>query len=283
MKEQTSSINVDLLLQQIREQATFQTPIAKHFGVITAADASFYPGLQILVASIRVGIPICVFDLGLTDKQRDWLRANGASIEKTAMMMGPQISGWQMWNKVLYWKHSPFVFTLWIDADCVVTGSLDPLFTRIEKAPFVVRHPFGANYCRRNDAELRSLFPVVAPIPDDQPLNSGVFGFAGHRDRQILDKCEELTRAAAADEIVRRLITFYDEGVLHWALEALGRPEVIVDEPRWNEFFSSDSSDPQDFVNLIHQISSTGGVIAHFTGRPKPWEKWTNLGDQGIC
>lgn len=134
---------------------------------------------------------ICVIDLGLTEKQRNWCldTANVLICSPPALYRPMQIIRhrfwWQAWIKPFYLVQAPFDRVLWIDADCVVLKSLDLAFERIREEPLFVRD--GSDVVTENDPRLYDHLPLPDGVQTSGiNVNSGVVGLCKSRDRNIL-------------------------------------------------------------------------------------------------
>lgn len=98
--------------------------------------------------------PVTFFDFGLTGEMRKWCGERGevVSIELEASCICPrnkidpelaklweQDYGWRVWNSRLTWFKKPLAFLqspyekgIWLDLDCEVLGSLEPLFEKLD-------------------------------------------------------------------------------------------------------------------------------------------------------
>lgn len=94
--------------------------------------------------------PVTFFDFGMTDEMKAWCLERGelvsididTSFVKTRSEIDPELAKlwekhheWKVWNKRNTWFKKPFAFLnshyekgLWIDLDCEILGSLEPLF-----------------------------------------------------------------------------------------------------------------------------------------------------------
>lgn len=240
-------------------------------GVITAADACFFPGLQLLCCSLQDKVSVAIVDLGLSPAQREWCTRRGAIIVSPRLEIGRSIKGWQSWNKPFYLASSPFTTALWLDADCFVVGDLNALFRRIREAPLLIRHWDAGQYKSPNRQELYDRFPVKRRL-GDRAINAGVLGFDISRDAALLGAYCNMVRLAESDAQLREYITWYDEGALHWAVEKLDMIDEVVDCAEWNRPASSTSRDPLDFIARLQPASRD--VVLHFSSNPKPWNSW---------
>lgn len=242
--------------------------------IVTACDEPYFPGFQVLAHGLK-GWPIFVFDLGLSERQRDWCHARGIELAEPPPEVVPRtIRGWQSWNKPFYLEASPYELSLWLDCDCVVVGSVAPLFEHVENQPLIMRH-WDEVYANANKPELYEKRPVVGRFDSPRLLNAGVIGIRKGRD---LDSAWythwcRIICDAARDAELRELISFWDEGALIWALQAAGQTNLATIRPEWDRFMFSDPiASP---VKLWADVAKGGeDVIWHFAGVQKVWDNW---------
>ena len=123
-------------------------------GVITLADANYFPGLVGLHASIQTSwpCPIACYDVGLTPEQR---KSAGnlpdltildlpdepliAALEEATRHRKPLAKAgkriWPLWICPLLIRAAPFEEVFWIDCDILVLRGLDELFERLADGP----------------------------------------------------------------------------------------------------------------------------------------------------
>jgi hypothetical protein len=228
------------------------------WGVLTAADATFFPGLQVLTASLGEAVPLAIIDLGLTDDQRAWCASQKSQLIRPAVLRMPRdVTMWQAWNKPFYYTASPFRQTVWIDSDCAVVGDLRVLFFELEMGPFVVRH-WDVPYPQPNREALYQRFPVSLRLPPGDGINSGVIGLDQIRDADLLEAWCNLVDRAAEDPTIRSCISWYDDGALQWAFEATRRLDRVLPRHAWNRFVPSRlTDDPVAYIVSIGGESTT--------------------------
>ncbi|HEY5313826.1 MAG TPA: hypothetical protein VIK18_14960, partial [Pirellulales bacterium] len=114
--------------------------------VVTAADAPFFTGLQMLVASLRATneMKLTVFDLGLTAEQAEWCRRQAVDLrlpERRDLIVPRGVDGWQQWSKpgLLRRVFRESSRALWIDADAMVVGGLSGPAGWIAQQPLITR------------------------------------------------------------------------------------------------------------------------------------------------
>lgn len=200
-------------------------------GIITAADAPFFEALKRLVVSVRSREAMAVVDLGLTAEQKEWLLGQGVPQMFDRGPVRANINGWQTWGKPAYIQASPFDHTVWLDADCEVVGDVERLF---EHRPMLVR--MNNNWPQNaNDWRLYQHFPVPMQLATNNLVNAGVLGFdKGEASIKLLDVWAGMCRVALQDYEIRKLLMFYDNGALNWAIEKTESAGLIVDEPGLN-------------------------------------------------
>jgi hypothetical protein len=264
------------VLEQFRALCDFRVPEDSGCGVITAADTGFFPGIQFLCAACQGRVPLLVFDAGLTAEQRDWCAARVEVRDFPDPLVPRTEEMWPAWNKPLLFRHSPFRTTLWLDADCLVVGDLNPLFARAAEGPFGVPSQVSL-YPRPNKEILYQKHPVPQRIPNDRIVNGGVLGFGSdERSARLLTAWEGMVCEAGRDAEVREAIGFHDEGALHWAVEATGSTEVCTPLVVWNRStFAVGRGGPEAFLSRLKV--KPGDVILHLVVRPKPWTTWGDL------
>jgi len=221
----------------------------------------------------------------MNDQQRAWCRRHEDTIvaidrlTSDELAIPAEVPGWQTWNKALYIQRSRFARTLWIDADAIVVNDLKPLFKILACHPLAVVHPQRVTY-RHNREELYQRHPVGTRLAMNMAVNAGVLGFAKHCGFGLLEQYCKMTDLAR-DQAVRELITWYDEGIYHWALQAAGLPWIIQHNHGWNRFVFPDlarwTRTPETFLNSLPILDID--VILHMTGPTKYWHRWGHFVD----
>jgi hypothetical protein len=264
------------ILERFQALAGKREPVEAGCGVVSAADAGYFTGLQLLWAGCHPQAPLALVDLGLTAEQRAWCAGRMQVLAMPPLPIPPTVSRWQAWNKACYLRISPFERTLWLDADCLVVGDLRPLFARISQGPFGIVQPFGGR-AWGNKEELYQRFPVSVRLPMKRSVNGGVLGFgADQRARALLDLWEQITTEAGRAPELRDYFVWCDEGALHWTAEKLGLLELGVDERGWNRYcFLPDRGGPAAFLERL--TVRPDDVVLHVIIHPKPWRNWGAL------
>lgn len=261
-------------------------------GVMTAAGASYFPGLQHLRESISQFTPSCSIacvDLGLSTIQQDWYHSQNIQLIEMLDVVPSQLlkafseerdrtQSFQqsklLWPRPWLVAASPFENTLWIDADAVVIRPLDDLFLEIEKGVVVytdTNHPPSSP----NHPHLYQLLPV--PEVTAKFVNSGVLGVQRGRDDDLIESWKYCVEQAAKRLEVRRLISWHDQGALLWALHKTKRTHLIRQEVTWNSpphgFNASRRVERKrypkaTFLTDIQRDHPQIGIV-HYMSRPK--------------
>ncbi len=244
--------------------------IASDIGVITACDPYFFPGFQLLFHSLR-GVPVTLFNLGLSPAQREWCRERAIPLLTIPLEMPETVHGWQSWNKPLYLEASPYERTLWLDCDCAVRGSLLPLFDAIAERHLILRH-WDEQYPIPNKEELYGRLPVRTRFATKRFINAGVMGIRKSRDLAApwFRAWRGLVAKAAVDADLQAWVSYWDEGALIWALEATASVETITDRQAWNRCVPP--ADIGGVAGLMQALETpTDDVVWHLSGYPKLW------------
>lgn len=260
-------------------------------GIITATDSNVasFSGLKLLIASLNLTnpeLPIAVVDTGMTGEQREQI----IPLPRLSVIDAPppiyQGDVWYWWNKPTYLRNSPFEDSLWLDTDCLVMGSLDYLYERIELAPVFVEdcartmsHQFLANL--PNKPGLYDRFPAEFKTKDGPFLNGGVIGFRTSREAWLFEEAYRLIRECDKDKTLASMVSLGDQGIFQWLVEKYNLYSFIVCDSTWNHiapfggdrkpYFGYDG--PLGFIRELLPIAS----IAHFASSPKPYGDLTDI------
>ena len=134
-------------------------------------------------------LPVAFFDLGLSEKAKDWCKQRGSLIsldipdslvfgkEKVDPLLADlweKVIGSGIWDIRLKWfkkpfvlTESPFLKTIWIDLDCEIKTSLTSLFLLCENE---------AGFCigKEPEALQKGLLSLKLTLPEEITYNSGV-------------------------------------------------------------------------------------------------------------
>ncbi|MDE2098821.1 MAG: hypothetical protein KGL39_16330 [Patescibacteria group bacterium] len=226
--------------------------------VVTAADRGYFVALKCLLVSLRMShdCRVVVFDIGLTRRQVQWCLDLGMEVRKIDSLAMPRSQWmWQTWNKPLY-INAVGGRVLWIDADCIVAGSLAQLDQTLTNGPYIARDTAAITACRFGDAvQTVTNHPLVYAIhptpsrfdPGDWP-NAGVLGFDldRQRDKNIMRAWLDMIELAARNDRLsgglecvshdtQGWLHWYDQGALQWALESLDEIGAVNGDVRFND------------------------------------------------
>lgn len=251
-------------------------------GIVTAADAEFFADLSWMLRSLRKvsGIPVEVFDLGLTERQREWLR----KISDCRVRPMPRLVNrlerirncrmWQTWLKPVYLLMSDFDLCLWIDADCIVLDDLEGLFAAIGRGPLLCPD--------RTDAEVENQPELYRWLPagDDVRgralrVNAGTVGLDKRRDHELLAAWAWAVQFAARNLRLARLFRWFDQGALHWTLHRLRLETLVSPESRWCVPYLAEENLVTKSIRNRQPLTATlrrqfpESSIVHFLGEKK--------------
>jgi len=264
-------------------------------GVITLADANYFPGLVGLHASIRTSwpCPIACYDAGLTPEQRKSAGSlAGLTIldlpddpliaaleEATRHRKPPAKPGkriWPLWICPLLIRAAPFEEVFWIDCDILVLRGLDELFERLADGP-VFTPENKAPELTPNSPRLYELLPIERAFDRCVPVvNGGVSGWRKDRDNSALAAYIRPVAAAARAPEIMDAISWHDQGALIWAIQNLGLEDRVLQSPLWN--LCVDHVDlPAEMLrwdrDLCTRLRSALPEVRllHWNGRRAPW------------
>ena len=264
-------------------------------GVVTLADANYFPGLVALHASIRSSrpYPVACFDIGLTQGQREaaagmqglqildlppdpLIEALKGATRERAPLMKPNKRLWPLWICPLLIRAAPFDEVFWLDCDILVLRGLDELFERLAEGPvFTPENKAPAQ--TPNSPRLYELLPIRRRFDPLQPtVNAGVSGWRLDPDAAALEAYVKPVAAAARDPEVMDAISWHDQGALIWAIQALGLESRVLPSPLWNLCVDHLDLPPEVFAwdeGLCERLRRAAPEVrlAHWNGRPAPW------------
>jgi hypothetical protein len=242
-------------------------------GIITSTDSICFSAFQLFSHSLRKtnpNVPLLVFDIGLESKEINWCKKNKINLIKYENPIIPKsLFMWQTWNKPDYIFRSPFEYTLWLDSDTIVYKKLNKLFEVLKKNIVSIKDFFGAEI--NNKRELYEIYPVEERLKN--PPNGGVLGICKTRKKDIdfLKKYLFMTKEAAKSQHLRDLIKWWDQGVIHWALEASKNSNVILCEREFNDALYNPNLRLESPNLLYEELKKRKSTIVHLGGCPKPY------------
>ncbi len=261
-------------------------------GIVTATDENFFPGLKMLVESIRDSndIPFRCIDLGMSDHQKRWCYDCGVNLIDGVRIVDQMATVFEgvskyrpirrfasLWAKPWLISLSPFRDTIWIDSDAVVLRPLTELFDRLKSGIVAIadgNYPAGS----LNSEKLYELLPV--PRLTDHYINSGVIGLRMDRDREFLEAWKYCVTQAGIREEVRDAVAWHDQGAALWAIHKTERTDQINYELTWNHpphGYSSEQLKERKRYRKGHwlkdlQADHCKAGIVHYMSAPKLWE-----------
>lgn len=122
--------------------------------------------------------PVTFYDFGMTDEMKAWCLERGevisvevdTSFVKSRSEVDPELAKlwekhheWKVWNKRHSWFKKPFAFLnspyeqgIWIDIDCEILGSLDPLFSQVNfTSPLALVREYASDHLPKFDPQMR--------------------------------------------------------------------------------------------------------------------------------
>jgi hypothetical protein len=225
----------------------------KSLGIITAGDSNVFPGIQILHASIKNKINFLCYDIGFTEKQKEWAMHNNLLTKSIDIPDGHKnIPKWQTYLKPWFLDDSPFEYTLWIDSDCIVVGDLSLVEYVEKRKTFFSQHWIKQNLLKKNSKELYEKFPVKSSyIPC---VNAGVFGINKLTHYLLIKDWKTLLiKGITEDRQLLKHIAIYDEGALNWAIQNHCTQEDVKNDYRYNCFSAFEHSPKYELMTDYQQ------------------------------
>lgn len=253
-------------------------------GVVTAADSGYFRPLQCLVTSLKSNSPatkLVVVNLGMTDPQVNWLRLRGIDVvpKPSGQLLATPVGHefWQVWNKPIWIAYSGLEACLWLDADCVVLGPLEPILDELEaNGSFAVRHTAAEQYPHPNNLDLYSIFPVGTF--QMTPFNGGVIGMHIEKDNDLLLQWTIMCREGSVGR-AKGLVTWQDEGALIWAYRKRDYGHRVLNKPGWNRMCGTDDRTTTDMQTWLDMETARWRarepetIILHY-GQCRFWLNW---------
>lgn len=244
-------------------------------GVVTACDSCYYRGLLLLLKTLLGRVPVTVIDAGLTAYQVGYLEQEGCTVKRCARTPQLPLTHHTSWLKPWWIEQAGYRYTLWLDADTLVLRDLTPLFDVIKERVLLIRHAYGTAARTGYNGALNKLRPVKRVNSKEDHVNAGVLGFALERseDAELLRQWQGLIEDALADAKLRKLISYWDEGALHWAMAKMAiQGRIVRDQPGWDRFVHLKAIDTLEEFYALLPVQN-GDTILHLIG-VKPWVNW---------
>jgi len=256
------------------------SPTVPRPGIVTAATSDIFFDLQQMLISLEPfgHCPVEVFDLGLTDSQKEWielhpqrtLRELPRWINRVSRLQ--RVREWPTWLKPFYLLHSRFDRTLWIDADCIVLRDPSAALELVRKQPLVTKDV--APVLVSNHSDLYHYLPVEH-VDSTLRLNAGVVGLDRQRDAELLGAWAWAVQWAARNLRLRNRFRWFDQGALLWALQRVSAPPLIQTDLTWNLPWLTEENPLEQAVagglsltEWLKQRFPQAGIV-HFLGRHK--------------
>jgi hypothetical protein len=244
-------------------------------GIITSTDSKCFESFQLFNFSLKKSnpkIPLLVYDLGLSKKEIKWCEKNKINIKKYKNpIVSKKYFMWQTWNKPHYIFLSPFKYTLWIDCDTIIYKDLSDIFSKIKKDIFLVKDYFGVDDLLRNNDKLYEKYPVESRLK--VLPNGGVLGLCKTRkkDKKFLNNYLKITKKASKNKELANLLSWWDQGAIHWALEKSKNTDVVVQNRNFNDALYNTNYRPNSPKELFNELKTRSSTIVHLGGSPKPY------------
>lgn len=244
-------------------------------GIITSTDSKSFDAFKLFFNSLKKHnpkLPLVVFNLGLCEQEIKWCEKNKINIKNYKNPIVPKdYFMWQTWNKPDYINRSEFDYTLWIDCDTIIYGSLDEIFKKLKKQIFIVRDYFGCDDLLSNNPELYIKFPVkkrLKTLP-----NGGVLGLCKSRkkDARFLKKYLKMTKRVSKNRELSKLFSWWDQGVIHWSLEKSKNTKCVNQSREFNDALYDTNLKPKNEHELYERLKKRNSKIVHLGGSPKPY------------
>jgi hypothetical protein len=258
--------------------------------ICTAADDGFYLGLVALLNSLHLtghsDLRVVVLDAGLTPEQR-------RTVEPLATLVTARPDARRASPLV---KAETFALpvegiVLMLDADCIVTGSLDPIFRLASSGKICAARDDLPPGGERRFAEWETLFGLSSPVRSDGTyVNAGAVCFSTHHWPELLSRWAQLTRLLpsglylhgpperspiwAADQDVFNAILMSE--VPASALEVL--PPGTMAYAQWPDVRIASLTDAAVYAR------GRASTFVHFSLHPKPWGSrgWKRVGREPL-
>lgn len=156
--------------------------------------------------------PVTFCDFGMSEEMKTWCAQKGEVVSihtdelfiHSRSAVDPQLAelwekshGWDVWHRRHCWFKKPFALLnspyetgLWVDLDCEILGSLEPLFSTPSDSPIALVRESPTDHLPKYDPEVR--------------YNGGVIAF--QHNAKIIEKWAEASAASnhqyAGDDVI---------------------------------------------------------------------------------
>lgn len=244
--------------------------------VFTLADSGYFVGAVALLNSLRLTghhHRLVVLDCGLTGDQRARLSGHA-----TVVRLSPELAARTVLAKPFMRELAPEDgVVLWLDADILVTGSLEPYVEGAAQGR-ICAHPVDRpdQRCRRFP-EWAAIFGLTADLRQQVYVNDGCLALSLPRHRALLDRwwdaCESIpTGAVFAGDIESPLWAGDQDALNALLMSELPAGELLL-MPEGEAVFPPDVEDVHviDRATLSCEVGGRTVRIVHYTWVPKPW------------
>ena len=271
------------------------------FGIVTLADAAYFPGLEMLYRSVQESwpIPVACFDAGLTKAQKRAARQypllrildlpSGGIVDKAkaafreaAPLRKKNKRVWPLWICPALIAAAPFERVFWLDCDVVVLRDLRGLFALLDDGP-VFTPENNAPEQTPNSRELYALLPIERQFDPCEPrINAGVTGWDKRRDAEALAAYASVVAAACDHEAVRQAVSWHDQGALIWAIQKCGLEDRVLTSWQWNLCVRRTTLAKRplpfdgEFLSALREILPETNLL-HWNGTKPPWDQISRL------
>lgn len=175
-------------MQEEFPRITWSSKIVDKYGIVTGANSRhewMLPWWYDHFRKFNKNMPVIFADFGMNKEKRNWCKANGNVINLRHKMR----RDW--FKKPLAMLYAPFKRVFWIDLDCEIRGSVEPLFEYISESRIAVTHDTHTPWVKTSD-----------------PVASGVVG-ARHGNKMIVDwakGCNGVYSVRGDQEVLNKII-----------------------------------------------------------------------------
>lgn len=249
---------------------------ARSVTAFTLADSAYFVGVVALLNSLRLTGHDCelvVLDCGLAEEERRRLGGHA-----TIVPLPPELAARTTLAKPYARELAPAEgVLLWLDADILVTGSLEPVIGAAREGrvcAYPVDHP---GQLRRRFPEWVELLGLTAPLRAQEYVNDGFLALGLPRHRALLDRWWETCLRIPAGSVfggdIESPLWAGDQD----AMNALLMSEVPAGDllvlPEAEAVFPPDAEDARvvDRERLRCEHRGQAVRIVHYSWVPKPW------------
>ncbi len=263
-------------------------------GVVYAADGKYFEGFKTSLRSLRVWhpmLPVTLFDLGLNQSQKEWCEKNNVSLKDLNFLKNLNVKIIEKQHLTtaaiasLYIYRSDYEEVLFLDADVLILGSIEPFFDGLKTHDIVAvqgsalrRHDSGHSHLVSDEISPQGRIAVAenfSGIDLGHPaINTGCF--AAHSS--LFESWEPFHGGLFrifeyfryADQSAINLLRCYlrpKEKILPAQFDFTG----ISITDSWNSIDDRLTLSITDGNKLHVYLDDTRINVLHFSGRNKPW------------